>query len=222
MGQKVNPVGFRLGMGQRHATQWYTNPSNYAWLLDQDYKIRQHIQKQFPDIRLVRIEIRRVGDQLRIWLYAGRRKQLLEPTNSENPVVPIENVRMQITNMLEKWGTPKKVYMRVVHVPKRNPESVMLAEWIVDKLKRREPFRRVLRQGLQRARRLGLKGVKVQISGRLNGAEIARSEWGRKGRIPLHTLRADINYCHRTARTLYGVLGVKVWTYRTQTINKGN
>nr|YP_009646379.1 ribosomal protein S3 [Chloroparvula japonica]QBX98153.1 ribosomal protein S3 [Chloroparvula japonica] len=222
MGQKVNPLGFRLGMGQRHATHWYTNPSNYAGLLDQDYKIRQHLYKQFPESRLVRIEIRRVGDQLRIWLYAGRRKQLLEPQNSDNPIVPIEKVRGEISQMLEKWGAPKKVYIRVVHVPKRNPESVMLAEWVVDQLKRREPFRRVLRQGLQRARRLGLKGVKVQISGRLNGAEIARTEWGRKGRIPLHTLRADINYCHRTARTLYGVLGVKVWTYRTKSVSRVN
>ncbi|MBP94328.1 30S ribosomal protein S3 [Candidatus Poribacteria bacterium] len=216
MGQKVNPVGFRLGLTQRHSTQWYTNPNNYASLVDQDYQIRQHIYKSFPDSRIVKIDIQRIADQVRILMYVGRRKKLFDSMDTNNTTPPIEKVRKELNLMLNKTDRLKKVYIRIIHVPKQNAESIMLADWVVDRLKKREPFRRVLRQALQRAQRLGLKGVKVQISGRLNGAEIARTEWGRKGRIPLHTLRADISYCHSTAQTIYGVLGVKVWTYRTK------
>lgn len=216
MGQKVNPVGFRLGLTQRHSTQWYTNSNNYAALVDQDYKIRQHIYKSFPDSRIVKIDIQRIADQVRILMYVGRRKKLFDTIDAADTTPPIEKVRKDLNIMLNKTDKLKKVYIRIIHVPKQNAESIMLADWVVERLQKREPFRRVLRQALQRAQRLGLKGVKVQISGRLNGAEIARTEWGRKGRIPLHTLRADISYCHSKAQTIYGVLGVKVWTYRTK------
>ena len=216
MGQKVNPVGFRLGLTQRHSTQWYTNSNNYAALVDQDYKIRQHIYKSFPDSRIVKIDIQRIADQVRILMYVGRRKKLFDAIDAADTTPPIEKVRKDLNIMLNKIDKLKKVYIRIIHVPKQNAESIMLADWVVERLQKREPFRRVLRQALQRAQRLGLKGVKVQISGRLNGAEIARTEWGRKGRIPLHTLRADISYCHTNAQTIYGVLGVKVWTYRTK------
>ncbi len=216
MGQKVNPVGFRLGLTQRHSTQWYTNSNNYAALVDQDYKIRQHIYKSFPDSRIVKIDIQRIADQVRILMYVGRRIKLFDAIDAADTTPPIEKVRKDLNIMLNKTDKLKKVYIRIIHVPKQNAESIMLADWVVERLQKREPFRRVLRQALQRAQRLGLKGVKVQISGRLNGAEIARTEWGRKGRIPLHTLRADISYCHSKAQTIYGVLGVKVWTYRTK------
>jgi len=216
MGQKVNPVGFRLGLTQRHSTQWYSNSTNYASLVNQDYKIRQHIYKSFPDSRIVKIDIQRIADQVRILMYVGRRKKLFDSINTTDTTAPIEKVRKDLNIMLNKTDRLKKIYIRIIHVPKQNAESIILADWVVDHLKKREPFRRVLRQALQRAQRLGLKGVKVQISGRLNGAEIARTEWGRKGRIPLHTLRADISYCHSKAQTIYGVLGVKVWTYRTK------
>ena len=216
MGQKVNPVGFRLGLTQRHSTQWYTNSNNYAALVDQDYKIRQYIYKSFPDSRIVKIDIQRIADQVRILMYVGRRKKLFDAIDATDTTPPIEKVRKDLNIMLNKTDKLKKVYIRIVHVPKQNAESIMLADWVVERLQKREPFRRVLRQALQRAQRLGLKGVKVQISGRLNGAEIARTEWGRKGRIPLHTLRADISYCHSKAQTIYGVLGIKVWTYRTK------
>jgi small subunit ribosomal protein S3 len=149
-------------------------------------------------------------------MYVGRRKKLFDAIDAADTTPPIEKVRKDLNIMLNKTDKLKKVYIRIIHVPKQNAESIMLADWVVERLQKREPFRRVLRQALQRAQRLGLKGVKVQISGRLNGAEIARTEWGRKGRIPLHTLRADISYCHTNAQTIYGVLGVKVWTYRTK------
>ena len=216
MGQKVNPVGFRLGLTQRHSTQWYTNSNNYAALVDQDYKIRQYIYKSFPDSRIVKIDIQRIADQVRILMYVGRRKKLFDAIDAADTTPLIEKVRKDLNIMLNKTDKFKKVYIRIIHVPKQNAESMMLADWVVERLQKREPFRRVLRQALQRAQRLGLKGVKVQISGRLNGAEIARTEWGRKGRIPLHTLRADISYCHSKAQTIYGVLGIKVWTYRTK------
>ena len=216
MGQKVNPVGFRLGLTQRHSTQWYTNSNNYAALVDQDYKIRQYIYKSFPDSRIVKIDIQRIADQVRILMYVGRRKKLFDAIDAADTTPLIEKVRKDLNIMLNKTDKFKKVYIRIIHVPKQNAESIMLADWVVERLQKREPFRRVLRQALQRAQRLGLKGVKVQISGRLNGAEIARTEWGRKGRIPLHTLRADISYCHSKAQTIYGVLGIKVWTYRTK------
>jgi len=216
MGQKVNPVGFRLGLTQRHSTQWYSNSNNYASLVNQDHKIRQRIYKSFPDSRIVKIDIQRIADQVRILMYVGRRKKLFDSIDPTDKTAPIEKIRKDLNMILNQTDRLKKVYIRIIHVPKQNAESIILADWVVDRLKKREPFRRVLRQALQRAQRVGLKGVKVQISGRLNGAEIARTEWGRKGRIPLHTLRADISYCHSKAQTIYGVLGVKVWTYRTK------
>ena len=152
-----------------------------------------------------KIEIRRVPGQIRVWLYTSQQKQVLSI---------IEGIRKDLER---KYNL--NIFFKIIQVPKRHTEAAILADWITDKLSRREPFRRVLRQSIQRAKAMGALGVKVQISGRLNGAEIARTEWVRSGRIPLHTLRADIDYSYKTARTLYGILGVKVWLYGGMRLN---
>nr|YP_009646505.1 ribosomal protein S3 [Chloropicon maureeniae]QBX98222.1 ribosomal protein S3 [Chloropicon maureeniae] len=201
MGQKVHPLGFRLGFTQRHSSHWYASPKEYSEYVIQDNDIRTHLQLDGVN----KVEIRRVPGQVRVWLYTSQQKQIL-------PL--IEDIR----NSLEK-KYDVNIFFKIIQVPKRHTEAIVLAEWITDKLTRREPFRRVLRQSLQKAKSMGALGVKVQISGRLNGAEIARTEWVRSGRIPLHTLRADIDYSYQTARTLYGVLGVKVWLYSGMSLN---
>nr|QBX98429.1 ribosomal protein S3 [Chloropicon sp. RCC4434] len=195
MGQKVHPKGFRLGFTQRHLSCWYASPKEYSDYVVKDNEIRQKLN--FEGIS--KVEIRRLPGQLRVWVYTSQYKKVL-------PIVE------KIHNELEQKYR-SNIFIKIVQIPKRHTEAAVLAEWITDKLTRREPFRRVLRQSLQRAKAMGALGVKVQISGRLNGAEIARTEWARSGRIPLHTLRADIDYSYQTARTLYGILGVKVWLY---------
>ena len=195
MGQKVHPLGFRLGFTQDHLSHWYASPKEYSKYVIEDNELREKLTKEGVN----KIEIRRSPGQIRVCLYTSQQKQVLRL---------IENLRKDLE---KKYGA--NLFFKIIQVPKRHTEAVVLAEWITDKLTQREPFRRVLRQSIQRGKAMGALGVKVQISGRLNGAEIARTEWARSGRIPLHTLRADIDYSYRTARTLYGILGVKVWLY---------
>ena len=201
MGQKVHPKGFRLGFTQDHLSNWYASPKDYAQYVIQDNELRQKLTLE----GVSKIEIRRVPGQIRVWLYTSQQKQVL-------PV--IEGIRQELER---KYNL--NIFFKIIQVPKRHTEAVVLADWITEKLTRREPFRRVLRQSIQRAKAMGALGVKVEISGRLNGAEIARTEWLRSGRTPLHTLRADIDYSYKTARTLYGIVGVKVWLYGGMRLN---
>ena len=201
MGQKVHPNGFRLGFTQDHLSNWYASPKDYAKYVIQDNELRQKLNLE----GVSKVEIRRVPGQIRVWLYTSQQKQ----------VIPIIE---EIRNDLERKYN-LNIFFKIIQVPKRHTEAVVLADWITEKLTRREPFRRVLRQSIQRAKAMGALGVKVQISGRLNGAEIARTEWVRSGRIPLHTLRADIDYSYKTASTLYGIVGVKVWLYGGMRLN---
>lgn len=201
MGQKVHPKGFRLGFTQDHLSNWYAAPKDYAKNVIQDTELRQKLDLE----GVSKIEICRVPGQIRVLLYTSQEKQVLQV---------IEGIRKELER---KYNL--NIFFKIVQVPKRHTEAVVLADWITEKLTRREPFRRVLRQSIQRAKAMGALGVKVQISGRLNGAEIARTEWVRSGRIPLHTLRADIDYSYKTALTLYGIVGVKVWLYGGMRLN---
>ena len=169
MGQKVHPKGFRLGFTQDHLSNWYASPKDYAQYVIQDNELRQKLTLE----GVSKIEIRRVPGQIRVWLYTSQQKQVL-------PV--IEGIRQELER---KYNL--NIFFKIIQVPKRHTEAVVLADWITEKLTRREPFRRVLRQSIQRAKAMGALGVKVPSSFRLNCAEFARTEWVRSGRIPLHT-----------------------------------
>lgn len=222
MGQKVNPLGFRLSVTQRYATHWYAKPAQYAQLVTQDYQIREHIYKNFFSSGISQIEIHRIlyQTQVRIWIYA-KNTNVFVNDELENPFEPMDKLWKQINKIIQQSNQDVNpfpsiknlLYIRIRQIPEQVSDSKVFADWVVDQLNQRKRFRQVLRNTLQHGRKIGLNGIKVQISGRLNGAEIARSAWARKGRIPLHTLRANISYSQGSARTIYGILGVKVWTY---------
>lgn len=246
MGQKVHPLGFRLGVTQKHQAQWFVHRYLYPQFVIEDNLLRQTLLKNFAEAKIELIEIERQVSQILINIQAGRPRALLGAYGRG-----LDKLRQELNNLLNETrqknflqlenpkfkkkdtpftvsNIPKNVQV-VLNVTKSSDTSsaVLLADFIVDQLERRVPFRRVLRLAIQRAKQENVKGVKIQISGRLNGAEIARSEWVRKGQVPLQTLRAKMDYSCQKAQTIYGVLGIKVWifygmkdsTANTKTIN---
>ncbi|MBD2314229.1 30S ribosomal protein S3 [Desertifilum sp. FACHB-1129] len=207
MGQKIHPVGFRLGVTQEHRSRWFADTRNYPEVLQEDYKIRQYVNKQLSNAGISEVRIERKADQIDLEVRTARPGVVVGRGGSG-----IEQLR---TGLQEKLGnSDRQIRINVVEVARVDADSGLLAEYIAQQLERRVSFRRVVRQAIQRAQRAGVQGIKIQISGRLNGAEIARTEWTREGRVPLHTLRADIDYAYRTAQTIYGILGVKVWVFK--------
>lgn len=206
MGQKIHPIGFRLGITQDHRSCWYANPARYPDLLREDHQIRTYINKVMGNAGIAEIRIERKADQVELQIRTARPGVVVGKGGQG-----IEKLREDLRQMLPSGRTVK---VNVLEVTRVDAEASLLAEYITQQLERRVAFRRVVRQAIQRAQRAGVEGIKVQVAGRLNGAEIARTEWTREGRVPLHTLRADIDYAYRTARTVYGVLGVKVWIFK--------
>lgn len=207
MGQKIHPVGFRLGVTQEHRSRWFADTKNYPEVLQEDYKIRQYVNKQLSNAGISEVRIERKADQIDLEVRTARPGVVVGRGGSG-----IESLR---TGLQEALGnSDRQIRINVVEVARVDADSGLLAEYIAQQLERRVSFRRVVRQAIQRAQRAGVQGIKIQISGRLNGAEIARTEWTREGRVPLHTLRADIDYAYRTAQTIYGILGVKVWVFK--------
>ena len=291
MGQKVNPLGFRLGVSQKHTSHWFAKSHQYSQLVIEDHFLRQSIHKKFPNAGIDSIQIEREVDRISIEIASARPRQLLGFFNrEENSYVGIQQLRDQLTTQLSTYrkntraknqskrgmvallhskseasnlvintdtttsqtshlanprsasslsgsaeqsqsqtskssarqskaaefiSTEGPVYISIhlTKVSEPNASAACLSEFIVEELEKRVPFRRALKQAVQRAQRASVKGVKVQIAGRLNGAEIARSERIHKGQVPLHTLRAKMQYHSRTAKTIYGLLGVKVWVF---------
>ena len=296
MGQKVNPLGFRLGVSQKHTSHWFAKSQQYSQLVIEDHFLRESIHKKFPNAGIDSIHIEREVDRISIEIASARPRQLLGFFNrEENSYVGIQKLRDQLTTQLGTYrqntraknqskkpmilnvsggptGQPSSAFPSGVglggsqapskestdislndsapsrveqgsvvdtHITKKpkkaaefistegpvyisihltkvsepNASAACLSEFIVEELEKRVPFRRALKQAVQRAQRASVKGVKVQIAGRLNGAEIARSERIHKGQVPLHTLRAKMQYQSRTAKTIYGLLGVKVWVF---------
>ena len=293
MGQKVNPLGFRLGVSQKHTSYWYAKSQQYSQLVVEDHFLRESIHKKFPNAGIDSIHIEREVDRISIEIASARPRQLLGFFNrDENSYVGIQQLRDQLTTQLSTYrlntraknqskraarsailsasnvgysGTtidtdttksktshladpssasspsgsakqsqskrnkssarpnkaaefistegPVYISIHLTKVSEPNASAACLSEFIVEELEKRVPFRRALKQAVQRAQRASVKGVKVQIAGRLNGAEIARSERIHKGQVPLHTLRAKMQYHSRTAKTIYGLLGVKVWVF---------
>lgn len=212
MGQKTHPLGFRIGITQSHRSSWFTRMQNYPHLLKEDHVIRSYINQQLNKASISLIYIERKVNQIEVYIHAARPGIILGRTGNG-----IEILR----NNLEKHiNTQQKIRINILEITEPDTHSILIAEFIGQQLEKRVAFRRAVRQGIQRAQKANVKGIKVQVSGRLNGAEIARKEWTREGRVPLQTLRADIDYAYSTAQTIYGILGIKVWIFKTEQIHK--
>ena len=212
MGQKIHPIGFRLGITQEHRSRWYADSRRYPEVLKEDYIIRQHIEKDatLSTAGISKVRIERKADQIELEIHTARPGVVVGRQGSG-----IEVIRQAL---LKKLGTDRQIRINVIEIAKVDADAALIAEFIAQQLSRRVSFRRVVRQAIQRAQRAEVKGIKIQVGGRLNGAEIARTEWTREGRVPLHTLRADIDYASKTADTTYGILGVKVWVFKGEII----
>jgi small subunit ribosomal protein S3 len=206
MGQKTHPLGFRIGITQNHRSAWFTNSQNYPVLLQEDYKIRTYIKQKLSNGNIANIYIYRKVDQIEIHIKTARPGIVLGRFGTG-----IEILRDDLYKILKD---KRQIRIDVIEITEPDTEAYLLAEFITQQLEKRIAYRRVVRQAIQRAQKANIKGIKIQISGRLNGAEIARSEWTREGRVPLQTLRADIDYSYHAAQTTYGVLGVKVWLFK--------
>jgi small subunit ribosomal protein S3 len=211
VGQKIHPVGLRLGITQEHRSRWFAEADRYPQLLQEDYKIRRYVTKNLSNAGLADIRIERKAEQVEVEIRTARPGVVVGRQGQG-----IEQLRLGLQKELGDMN--RQIRINVVEVDKVDAESALIAEYIGQQLERRVSFRRVVRQAMMRAQRAGVQGIKVQVSGRLNGAEIARTEWTREGRVPLHTLRADIDYAYITAQTTYGILGIKVWVFKGEII----
>ncbi|MGB7440519.1 MAG: 30S ribosomal protein S3 [Coleofasciculaceae cyanobacterium] len=210
MGQKIHPIGFRLGITQEHRSRWFADTKRYPEILQEDHKIRQYVDKNLSNAGISSVRIERKADQIDIEIHTARPGVVVGRGGSG-----IESLR---TGLQQELGSNRQIRINVVEVARVDADAELIGEYIVQQLERRVSFRRVVRQAIQRAQRADVQGIKIQVSGRLNGAEIARTEWTREGRVPLHTLRANIDYSYRTAKTIYGILGVKVWVFKGEVI----
>ena len=210
MGHKVHPIGFRLGYIKTWNSRWYAE-KEYASLLHEDLKVRKIVKAKLYHAGIARIEIERSGNQLRINLHTSRPGIIIGRKGAE-----VDKLKAEI----EAW-TKRQVSINIKEIKKPEVDAQLVAENIALQLEKRIAFRRAMKKAVVSALRLGAKGIKVNCAGRLGGAEIARTEWYREGRVPLHTLRADIDYGLAEAKTTYGQIGVKVWIYRGETLPDG-
>ena len=204
MGQKVNPVGLRLGINRTWDSRWYSGKSEYGQLLHEDMAIRKELQEQLKQAAVSKIVIERPHKKCRVTIHSARPGVVIGKKGAD-----IEKLRAQLAKF-----TASEVYLNIVEVRKPELDATLAAEGIAQQLERRVAFRRAMKRATQSALRLGAQGVRIYVSGRLGGAEIARMEWYREGRVPLHTLRADVDYGVATAFTTYGTCGVKVWIFK--------
>ena len=211
MGQKIHPTGLRLGIIQEHRSRWYSDAKRYPGLLQEDFKIRQFVTKNLSSAGISEVRIERKADQIDLELRTARPGVVVGRGGAG-----IETLRLGLQK--ELGSGDRQIRINVVEVDRVDADAALIAEYIAQQLERRVSFRRVVRQSIQRAQRAGIEGIKIQVSGRLNGAEIARPEWTREGRVPLHTLRADIDYAYHIASTVYGTLGIKVWVFKGEII----
>ena len=204
MGQKVNPIGLRLGVNRTWDSRWFADGHDYGRLLHEDIKVRRELKKRLYQAGVSRIIIERPHKKCRITIYAARPGVIIGKKGAD-----IEKLRRKLTEM-----TKSETHLNIVEVRKPEIDAKLVAQSIAQQLERRVAFRRAMKRAMQSAMRLGAKGVRINVSGRLGGAEIARTEWYREGRVPLHTLRADIDYALAEATTPYGIIGVKVWIFK--------
>lgn len=210
MGQKVHPTGIRLGIVKDWNSVWYAERDEYADALNTDIHVREYVRKKLAHASVSRIQIHRPAKNARIIIHTARPGIVIGKKGED-----IEALRKELS---EKMRVPVNIGVEEVRKPEL--DAYLVAESIASQLERRIMFRRAMKRAVTNAMRLGAEGIKVRVSGRLNGAEIARSEWYREGRVPLHTLRADIDYGFTEARTTYGVIGVKVWIFKGEVFEK--
>ena len=207
MGQKIKPIGLRLGINRTWDSRWYAD-RNYASLLHQDRELRGHLMDKLKAAAISRVVIERPAGRARITIYAGRPGLIIGKKGAD-----IEALRVDLT---KRVGS--EVSLNIVEVRKPEIDAKLVAESIAQQLERRVAFRRAMKRSVQSAMRLGALGVRINCAGRLGGAEIARTEWYREGRVPLHTLRAEVDYGEATAHTTYGACGVKVWVFKGEVL----
>ena len=214
MGQKTHPLGFRLGIVQEHKSTWYATFNQYASTLEEDDKIRTYIDTISKTNYISNVKISRNGlkDQIQVNIETGKPGILVGDLGN--------GLKDLLKNLKKLLPDNRQLTIKVFEVEKVDLDAQLLANLVADQLEKRIAFRRAIRTALQRAQKENVNGIKIQVSGRLNGAEIARSEWIREGRVPLQTLRADIDYATTEANTIYGVLGIKVWLFKSEILSK--
>jgi small subunit ribosomal protein S3 len=204
MGQKVHPTGIRLGIVKDWTSRWYANSQNYPVLLLQDLKVREYIKKKLAHASVSRVQINRPANNANITVHTARPGIVIGKKGED-----IDVLRQDISAMM---GVP--VQLNVEEIRKPELDAFLVAESIAQQLEKRIMYRRAMKRAVTNTMRLGAEGIKITVAGRLNGAEIARTEWYREGRVPLHTLRADIDYGTAEAKTTYGIIGIKVWIFK--------
>ena len=204
MGQKVHPTGFRLAVTKNWASRWYANSSNFAGMLNEDIAVRDYLKKKLASASVSRVVIERAAKNAKITIYTARPGVVIGKKGED-----IEQLKKALQKIL---NVP--VHVNIEEVRKPEIDAQIIADSISAQLEKRVMFRRAMKRAMQNAMRLGAQGIKIMSSGRLNGIEIARCEWYREGRVPLHTLRADIDYATSEAKTTYGIIGIKVWVYK--------
>lgn len=212
MGQKVHPYGIRLGIVKDWTSTWYADTKNYANYLNADLEIRQFLRKKLAHASVSRIQIERPAHNARIVVHTARPGIVIGKKGED-----IESLRKQVSKLM---GIPAHISVEEIRKPEL--DAYLVAESVAQQLERRIMFRRAMKRAVSNSMRLGAQGIKINVAGRLNGAEIARSEWYREGRVPLHTLRADIDYGLAEANTTYGVIGVKVWIFKGEIMSRAD
>jgi small subunit ribosomal protein S3 len=208
MGQKVHPTGIRLGIVKKHTSVWYAGSKDYANRLITDLTVRAYIQKTLAHASVSRVDIERPANTARVTIHTARPGIVIGKKGED-----VEKLRADISG---RMGVP--VHINIEEIRKPDLDASLVAQSVASQLERRVMFRRAMKRAVQNALRQGAEGIKIQVSGRLGGAEIARTEWYREGRVPLHTLRADIDYSTAEAATTYGIIGVKVWIFKGEII----
>ena len=211
MGQKINPTGFRLAVNRNWSSKWYANNRNFAGMLAEDIKVRDFLKKKLAHASVGRVLIERPAKDARITIFSARPGVVIGKKGEE-----IEALKAELRRLM---GV-QQVHVNIEEIRKPEIDAQLIADSIAQQLEKRIMFRRAMKRAMQNAMRLGAQGIKIMSSGRLNGIEIARREWYREGRVPLHTLRADIDYGTGEAKTTYGVIGIKVWVYKGEVMSK--
>jgi len=212
MGQKIHPVGFRLAVNRNWSSRWYANSRSFAPMLAEDIKVRDFLKRKLAHASVGRVLIERPAKDARITIFSARPGVVIGKKGEE-----IESLKAELRRIM---GV-QQVHVNIEEIRKPEIDAQLIADSIAQQLEKRIMFRRAMKRAMQNAMRLGAQGIKIMSAGRLNGIEIARTEWYREGRVPLHTLRADIDYGLGEAKTTYGVIGIKVWVYKGEVLPKG-
>lgn len=212
MGQKIHPIGFRLSVQRNWLSKWYANSNNFATMLNEDIKVRTFLNEKLKNASVGRVLIERPSKNARITIYSSRPGVVIGKKG--------EDIEVLRNELQKRMGVP--VHVNIEEIRKPELDAQLIADNIAQQLEKRIMFRRAMKRAMQNAMRLGAQGIKIMSSGRLNGIEIARTEWYREGRVPLHTLRADLDYATSEAKTTYGIIGIKVWIFKGEILGKSD